>query len=312
MTETPTRTRDPRQGWLAHLADARDESGYLEPLGARHWANFVDEGPVLLVSFDTLDSFLQRPVGDLPPHHAQALAAGWSHLSVIAEGPTWYRDPRVWRYIDRLIDEAFFEDFDRVVFYGAGMGGYAACAFSVAAPGSSVLAIRPLATLAPAIAAWDRRHRAARALDFRSRFGFAPDMVAGQQRVTVLYDPLIAEDAMHAALFRDPIVQRLTCPHLGAAPETDLAAMGLLDPLLAAAMAGDITPAAWSRLWRARRDHLPWLERLIDRAAAPRRRGLALRAAVQRLPQANGLRALLAQTEQSLAAAGLTLPPPRG
>ena len=51
------------------------------------------------------------------------------------KGDTWFRDNRVYGYFDRLIADGFFEDFDTVIFYGAGSCGYAAAAFSVAAPG---------------------------------------------------------------------------------------------------------------------------------------------------------------------------------
>jgi hypothetical protein len=49
----------------------------------------------------------------------------------------------------------FFDDFDQVVFYGAGQCGYAAAAFSVATPGATVVAIQPQATLDPRVTEWD-------------------------------------------------------------------------------------------------------------------------------------------------------------
>lgn len=57
----------------------------------------------------------------------------WSSLSLISEGDTWFRDPAVYRYFDRLVDDRFFEGFDEVLFFGAGPCGYAAAAFSVCA-----------------------------------------------------------------------------------------------------------------------------------------------------------------------------------
>ena len=50
----------------------------------------------------------------------------------MAHGSTWYRDETVHDFFDRLRDQGFFRQFDRVVFYGTSMGGYAACAFSLA------------------------------------------------------------------------------------------------------------------------------------------------------------------------------------
>lgn len=279
----------PRTAWLRRLEDLAEDSGYFEPLGRRHWAWFADEGPTLLVSFQTLQSLEERAPGDLPEAQRLAQARGWSQLCLLADGETWFRDRRVWGYFDRLIDEGFFEDFDRVVFHGAGMGGYAACAFSVAAPGASVLAIRPLATLAPGLAGWDRRHLPARRLDFTSRFGFAPDMVEGAGPVALIHDPAVAEDAMHCALFRRRHVVPLACRHLGPQPELALAEMGLLGPLLTAAAEGRLTPALWAGLWRGRRDNLGWMRNLGARLAAGPSRGREiafLRVAAERFPQA--------------------------
>src|SRR6056297_3667996 len=72
---------------------------------------------------------------------------GWSMLGVLAGGWTWYREPWVYEQFDDLQSSGFFKQFKRVVFYGASMGGYAACAFSPAAPGCDVVAISPQSTV---------------------------------------------------------------------------------------------------------------------------------------------------------------------
>ena len=69
------------------------------------------------------------------------MRAQWSSLSILSEGESWFRENRIYGYFDRLIDDGFFEDFQTVVFHGSQAAGYAACAFSVAAPGATVLAI---------------------------------------------------------------------------------------------------------------------------------------------------------------------------
>lgn len=304
-----------RLGCLQHLAEMGDELGHFEQLGDHHWALFIDEGPNLLVRFESLQTLTGLAPGSFPVSHQVAREKGWSHLCLIADGPTWYRDKRVWGYFDRLIDDGFFEDFDRVTFYGAGLGAHAACAFAVAAPGATVLAIRPVATLDPEVAGWDKRYPKARRLDFRSRFGFGPDMIEGAAQVFVLCDPEVDEDAMHSALYRKRFVTRLSCRHLGAAPETALAEMGLLAPLLAAAGSGELTPAAWARMWRARRDNANWLRNVVVRLIeGPNRlrEGVFLRAALQRAPGHRRMRKRFEELVAILARDGLELPPPRG
>jgi hypothetical protein len=288
--------------WRARLAEIGEETGYFEPVGTRHHAFFSDLAPVLLVSFEELAAL--RAAGDdqMPLGYRIAAPKGWSSLSVIADGPTWFRDPHLWGYMDRLIDEGFFDDFDRVVFYGAGMGGYAAAAYSVAAPGCAVLALAPRATLDPAVAPWDRRDLTARRLDWRRRYGFAPEMVVGAGSVFVLHDPLQALDAAHAALFCSRQVVHLRAPLVGPDPETALARLGLLVPLIEALGAGQLEPALFHRLWRARRADPAWLGRLVGRARAtggPGRLARACRAALKDGDHPR-LRQLLAEAEAAL------------
>ena len=273
------------ENWLAMMDRIGEDAGHFEALGSRHWAFFVDESPTLVVTFETVEGIRARP-GQMPLGHDIAAAKGWSHLCLIADGETWYRDPRVYGYFDRLVDDAFFEDFDSVVFMGAGVQGYAAAAFSVVAPGCSVVAISPRATMIPSVAGWDRRAKAARRLDFTSRYGYAPDMIEGAGRVFVLFDPEIAEDAMHAALFRGAHVTHLRAPRLEGRVNWALSHLQLHAPLIDHALDDTLTPASWGRLWRARRSFGPYLRLMLSRADAAGRvahvRGIC-RSVTQRL-----------------------------
>lgn len=261
-----------RTDWLAMMDRVGEDAGHFQPLGARHWAFFVDESPTLVVTFETLESIRAR-AGQMPMGHEIAAAKGWSHLCIIADGDTWYRDARVYGYFDRLVDDAFFEDFDRVVFMGTDAQAYAAAAFSVVAPGGSVLAINPRATMAPAMAGWDKRAPAARRYDFTSRYGYAPDMVEGAGQVIVIHDPEATMDAMHAALFRGAHILHLHAPRLEGRVHWALSQMNLYPALVEQALEGTLTRASWGRLWRARRDFGPYLRLMLTRANAAGRVG---------------------------------------
>lgn len=264
---------DARAGWLAMMDEVGEEAGYFQALGARHWAFFVDESPTMLVSFEQAGDILSRP-GQMPLGHDIAKDKGWSHLCLIADGETWYRDPRVYGYFDRLVDDAFFEDFDSVLFMGSGVQGYAAAAFSVAAPGATVLALSPRATMKPDMAGWDKRAVKARKLDFTSRYGYAPDMIEGAARVYILHDPDVTEDAMHAALFRGPHVTQLRCPRLGGRLDWSFTHMQVVTPLAQAAMAGTLNMQSFAQIWRGRRNFGPYLRVLLTQAQARGRVGL--------------------------------------
>jgi hypothetical protein len=270
----------------ARLAELGEERGSFEPLGPRHGALFVDESPaLLLVTCERLD-VLAADGAALPRGVEIADRRGWSALCLLAEGETAWRDEHVFGHLDRRVDEGFFEDFDRVLFYGAGLAGYAACAFSVAAPGAAVLALAPRATLDTDRAAWDERHPRLRRSDFRSRYGYGPEMLEAAAAAVIIHDPAVIEDAAHAAQFAAPHVLRLAWRGLGPDPEATLAAMGLLEPLIALVAEGGADRVALARLWRARRDHGPWLRDLVERTELRGSRGLirrALRAALARV-----------------------------
>ncbi|MDR0808213.1 MAG: phosphoadenosine phosphosulfate reductase [Gemmobacter sp.] len=273
-----------RSSWILRLEEICEEDGYFERLGPRHFAFFADEGATLLVSFETLADIRAEP-RQMPKGMALAERHGWSHLCVIAEGGTWYRDQAVYRYFDRLVEDAFFEDFDRVVFYGARMGGYAACAFSVCAPEATVLAVQPRATLDPSVAGWDRRHIAEHRLCFTDRYGYAPDMTEGAGRVFILCDPRQREDAMHAALFIRPYVRQLRTEFLGEKVESGLLALGILPDLIDAAGSGTLCPALFHRIWRRRRAYGPWLTAILaeaEQTGHPAREAMICRAVTRR------------------------------
>lgn len=253
-----------KAAWKAGLAQIAEECGMFQPLGARHFATFIDEGDTLLVTFETVGGIRSLSEDGHPLGFELVRRKGWSHLAVISDGDTWFRDPLLYGFFDRLIDDGFFEDFDRVIFYGAGPCGYAAAAYSVAAPGSLVLAIQPQATLDPRMTEWDDRFAEMRRLSFTDRYGYAPDMLDAAEQAFVLYDPRVQLDAMHASLFQRRNVTRLRLWHLGETLQTSLLEMKLLIPLIAAAGAGKLTEAGFYRAYRKRRDYRPYLQNLLQ------------------------------------------------
>ena len=174
---------------LARLREDLGRKGFQRPLDADHVVTYLHRGPKLLVAFETLENVIQVYSGGDPIGLDFAEDKNWSLLHITARRESWFRAPSVYEFFDELDDDGFFEDFDQVSFFGSGMGAYGACAFSVAAPGSNVLAIAPQATLDSERAGWDQRFPDAKRLQFNDRYGYAPDMVEGARRVYILFDP---------------------------------------------------------------------------------------------------------------------------
>ncbi|WP_323008028.1 phosphoadenosine phosphosulfate reductase [Pseudorhodobacter sp.] len=290
-----------RARWLALLREMGEGSGAFEALGEHHWAILNEDGSTLVVSFDRLEDIQALEPGQMPHIFGQATQNGWSHLSLISEGETWYRDKAVFAYLDRLVDTSFFDDYDRVVFYGTGMGAYAAAAFSVVAPGCTALLVQPRASLDPEIAGWDTRFMHARRLNFNDRYGYAPDMIEGANQVFTLHDPYMRLDAMHVALFRKPHVINLKARFLGDSASAALSEMGILPKLVKAACEGKLTARTYSNLWRERRgfgSYLRWILRACGEAGHPRREAMICRSVTSRL-RAPGFRKYLERLEKS-------------
>jgi hypothetical protein len=242
--------------------------------------------------------------------YALAEAKGWSHLCLISRHMSWYRDRAIYAYFDRLVDDAFFEDFEQVVFYGAGPAGYAAAAYSVTAPGATVILLQPQATLDPAVAGWDPRFSEQRRLNFTDRYGFAPDMTEGAGQVYVIFDPDQTFDAMHAALFRRPFTTLLPCRNMGSDLVGALTAMHILPSALVSAGIGAFDDEMFWTFYRARRNHVPYLRKLLSKLEAdgrPYLGALVARNAAERLNDGK-FRARAEELRQKLRRAGIRLP----
>lgn len=252
-----------KRDWLTALAELSEENGHFQPLGKKHFSSYIAGSETLLVTFESYDGIQRISPNAHPLGWEVAKVLGWSSLSVMSDGQSWFRDREVYAYFDDLIDDGFFEEFDNVVFYGAGPCGYAAAAYSIAAPGARVLALQPQATLDPRVAEWDERFIRQRRLDFTSRYGYAPDMIDAAQEAFVIYEPEELEDAMHAALFTRPNVHKLRLRHAGGALQFSLRNMKILSRLIALGGTGRLTPEIFAKLARARREDRQYLRNLL-------------------------------------------------
>ena len=240
--------------WLGAIDDVCEAFGFFEQLGAGHCVGFLEAGNNLLVTFENAETVRAHNLDAEPRGFAYARHDGWSHLALISFQESWFRDDAVYRFFDRMIDDGFFDDFEKVVFHGADGGpAYAAAAYSVAAPGASVITLRPQATLDAAATGWDPRYRAQRITDFNDRYGYAPEMIDAASEVFVAYDPYERLDAGHAALFRKPHVTALPCPLLGTHLDQAFDRLGIHDVMIKLVMDGSLDAGRFAQLLRARR-----------------------------------------------------------
>ncbi|RGP37895.1 hypothetical protein [Pseudotabrizicola alkalilacus] len=270
--EAPT---PPEEGSWAEIATTlAGQEGFFRD-SPEHSVLFIKRSDTLVVTFDNLDIAMGKREDRRPWGFSFIEKQGWSMLGVMANGWTWYRDPWVWQQFDALRDSGFFKQFKRVVFYGASMGGYAACAFVAACPGADVVAISPQSTLDKALVPWETRYHTAWGRDYSGPYGDAAQASHAAGRVFLLYDPYEPLDTGHADRFTGANVVKLRAPLLGHRLGSSLQQMGILAPITLAALNGTLTEAEFYRTLRARKTFPRYQRELFKRALDRGRPGLA-------------------------------------
>jgi hypothetical protein len=265
-------------GWADIAATLTGPDGFYRS-NALHSFLYIPRGKTLVVTFDNLDIAMNKREDRRPWGFGFIEKQGWSMLGVMANGWTWYRDTWVWDQFDDLAASGFFAGFDRVVFYGASMGGYAAAAFAPACPGADVVAISPQSTLDKRVVPWETRYKTAWSADFSGPYGDAALASRTAGRVIILYDPYEPLDAAHVARFAAPNVTRLRTPLLGHRLGSSLHQMGILQEVTLGALNGTLTEPDFYRLLRARRGFARYQRELFKRALAKGHPDLARRLA---------------------------------
>ncbi|MBZ4022361.1 hypothetical protein CKO11_07815 [Rhodobacter sp. TJ_12] len=252
-------------GWESLARTLAGPKGFFTGNGA-HSFLYIPRGRTLVVTFDNLDIAMTKREDRRPWGFEFIEKQGWSMLGVMAGGWTWYRDPWVSDEFDRLAAEGFFAQFERVVFYGASMGGYAAAAFSGACPGADVVTISPQSTVDRSVVPFETRYKVVWKADFSGKYGDAAQVSGAARRVVLLYDPYEPLDKGHADRFTAPNVMKLRASMLGHRLGSSLNQMGILSPIILAALDGTLTEAEFYRHLRARRDFPRYQRELFERA----------------------------------------------
>lgn len=220
-----------------------DPTDLTGPVGAHHYARFFDNGPRLLVHFAT------APKGMKSDQHFSALEVQarkreWSLLLLVAEAGHDFRTADVVEFFDHCSDEATFDLFEDVLFYGDGDGGYAALCYALSAPGARIVAVTPSQ---PAKATTER---------------YVPEAqnLAVAQRLVWLHDPYAPR-----ALDPSPVAQVLTTRYLKPGAEARLIRRGAFWPLLDGVMGKGVDSVSLFAALRARRNDRTYIRRLTKK-----------------------------------------------
>jgi len=240
--------------WYAEIFPAGPATGWFHKW-ENHAASFVDRGKhQLVVSFDNL-SDAGNPYPDVAPWADKFVREnGWSHLGIYARGPSWYRDADLIAHLEKLRDDGFFAQFERVTLTGTSMGGYAALAFAGLAPGATVLALSPQTTLDTSIVPWETRFRKGMRQDWTLPYSDAAHTLDTVGRAYVLYDPFMKPDMAHVMRLPQENLVHLRGFGFGHKSAVLLRRIDYLKPVMHGAVTGTLDISAFYKAARARRD----------------------------------------------------------
>ena len=259
-TQTPDMAVMPR--WFAEVNLGGENEGFYTRL-KHHAVVCIRRNPrKLAVTFDNLSSVNDTSPDREPWAYKFVRDNGYSHLSVMARRKDWYRDPQLISYLENLAADGFFTSFDRVIFSGTSMGGFAALAFASLSPGATVVSFNPQTTLEEALVPWETRFSIGRKRDWslpHSDCAFEIDEVG---KAFVLFDPFFALDRRHAERLEGDKVIFLKTWCSGHFSPVFLRRAGLLKPIMQHAFDDTLEPEVFYRMFRARR-MLPWYRKSL-------------------------------------------------
>lgn len=237
--------------------------GFARPM-TRHAALFFPRGDTLIVGFDNMKSRDQSAPA-YPWGFKAVKKAGHSHLAIVmSRRNDWYRHPDLAAFFDELRDTQFFARFERVVFYGASMGGYGALAYSASCPGAEVVTYSPQTSLDPAVAPFETRYRNGYGRgDWAGAYVDAAEMAQYASKVTVFADPYHDIDALHVARLPGHNLVFHKCPYFGHVVARHFKHMDILADVTRHAWDGTLDAQRFSQLRRGARHRAQSVTRAI-------------------------------------------------
>ncbi len=243
--------------WLDDLRPGAEGQGFFEK-NLRHSLMFIKRpSDRLLVTFDNLSNVNDDSIQREPWAYKFASDGGYCHLGIMAHVSDWYRDGDLIRRFQGLVAQGFFEGYERVVFAGVSMGGYAALAFSSLVPGAHVIAINPQTTLDPDLVPWETRYENGQRQDWTLPLADGAALTSGAGRVNVFYDPYFELDQKHIDRLAGDNLRIFKCWFSNHKTAVFLRKIGALKPVMTHCIMDELTQPQFYSLYRERR-YLPW------------------------------------------------------
>lgn len=250
--------------WLADLRRSRHRRGWYYADDTFAVQMTTRNTQTLVVSFDSMTDVAQDKLARNTAGYTFYRDEGWSHMGVMAFDRHWFRDQRLFNFLEGQVKTGLFQRFNQVLFTGTGMGGYAATAFAGLAPGCIVLAFAPQSTLDPGIVPWEDRFGGGRQQDWSGRYRDATTQTAKAKTIYLVYDPYSDPDKRHATRYQGANVVPLKSWYSSYKAVPFPESGDLFRSMTRAAMTDTLTPAYFYQIYRTRRTLGWYIKALAD------------------------------------------------
>ncbi|MEL6570584.1 MAG: glycosyltransferase family 2 protein [Pseudomonadota bacterium] len=271
--------QDIAPAWLSDLRRSANKRGWYYSDDTFAMQMTMRSNDVLVVSFDNLSDVSETSLARTTWGYTFYRDEGWSHMGVMAYEKNWFRDPRLFNFLEGQVKTGIFKRYRQVVFTGTSMGAYAATAFASLSPGCTVLAFSPQSTLAEDLVPWEDRFGSGRRLDWTGRYRDATEHCTKAKKAFIVFDPYFAPDKMHAERYQGDNIVPLKSWYATHKSARFMRRADILKDVMRSAVADTLTPASYYKLYRARRS-LPWYvagltDHLFDKGHTKLAAGLA-------------------------------------
>lgn len=239
--------------WYQEIFPGGARTGFFESMTHHALVFVARDEEQLVVSFDNLAAAGGRHLARDPWGGKFIRDMGWSHLGILANGPTWFRDAQLIARLESLRDEGFFARYKRVAFCGTSMGGFGALVFSRLAQSPTVIAFDPQSTLAGALVPFENRYDKGRRQDWSLPYSDAAGQLDHVARGYLVLDPFEKRDVQHIQRLNAPHFTVLNLPGGGHKTPVLLRRMDQLKWVMCHAIQGDLSEAEFYRKTRERK-----------------------------------------------------------
>lgn len=230
-----------------------------------YFLDFIPGNAQLVITFEGAGANMSRPNGRRPGWGQAFLQKrGFSYLGVKPKRVDWYRKPDLHAFFRSKEFADFAGQFERRIFFGTSMGGYAALAFAPALPGSTVIAHNPQSTLDSRIVPWETRFVEGRSQDWSGDFADGVFAQPCSRRIYLTYDPFHEQDRLHVRRIAGPNVTAFKIPLVGHGTPDWLLQMGVLQQVTDQMLDGSVSIESFATAVRARRRITRYYTRLFE------------------------------------------------